>query len=673
MGDFYKEITVKKPEIKKNPFNYLCTFFWIQDYFGKRGISVHVDVFLMKMDSAYHKAVYLTVSDQSKQDQAETLGVAKMVLQKFKHDYEKIEKLISKSDNAGCYHSAATIDVLRQLARENQMELTRYDFSEPQLGKDCCDREAAYFKERIRRFADKNPMNKINNAEALVQAVMEDGGPKNTNITIVNFETNKPVINNKQTIKNISTYHSFELEEEHIRCYEYYGIGKGVTEKYSKVNLEYDVGDQTWISSSRQNVQMSQNTHNDTIYHCETGVCKCSFQSEQELMEHVAIGNHSYITVKTLGDKARELIVKKKHVHFMEEQKAVASSVDATGVLNKKQIKNFEKIYKSNWALPIRKTSRFTASQKNFVRREFEKGETLSEGKLTDERIAQAMQDYKVNGESYFESWECLDPSQVKGVIAGFKKQKKSARVDVAECNNDYDSLDTADEIHALFEEISKEEEIDLSKNVSQPKQKKIKIDDEQPSTSTVKRADPQPSSSKETKTYSKPSTIRSKISNPKYYSDYSYSPPQKKKDNQPGPFLKAFDQVFNSSSNTNSFSTKQFSQPSKKYTDYQKYQSPVAAESKSNSTTSSTEPRDFIHKEKEDKETDTKTKKETNKEKNKETKNETKIQEQDNELQRYPSEMFPRVPSDESFMYPEIPQHDPNERRRHRLRRRER
>lgn len=48
----------------------------------------------------------LAVVDQCKQDQAETLGIAKGVL-----NQNALEFLV-KSDNAGCYHATLTIEKL---------------------------------------------------------------------------------------------------------------------------------------------------------------------------------------------------------------------------------------------------------------------------------------------------------------------------------------------------------------------------------------------------------------------------------------------------------------------------------------------------------------------------------------------------------------------------------
>lgn len=60
-----------------------------------------------------------------------------------------------KSDNAGCYHTAFLLLSLPSLGERNGVRIARYDFSEPQTGKDICDRRIASIKSHIRRFVNE--------------------------------------------------------------------------------------------------------------------------------------------------------------------------------------------------------------------------------------------------------------------------------------------------------------------------------------------------------------------------------------------------------------------------------------------------------------------------------------------------------------------------------------
>lgn len=73
----------------------------MQEYFGKRGMTVSVEVFLSKLYMTYHKQVYLVALDRCEQGTVDTLCIADKVIQQFSRDNPNITDLFLKSDNAG--------------------------------------------------------------------------------------------------------------------------------------------------------------------------------------------------------------------------------------------------------------------------------------------------------------------------------------------------------------------------------------------------------------------------------------------------------------------------------------------------------------------------------------------------------------------------------------------
>ena len=67
-----------------------------KDYFGKKGMSMRIDVFFLKKGLDISKQVYLTVIYRCDQGMANTVNICKNVLKEFKKS--------KKSDNAGSYH-----------------------------------------------------------------------------------------------------------------------------------------------------------------------------------------------------------------------------------------------------------------------------------------------------------------------------------------------------------------------------------------------------------------------------------------------------------------------------------------------------------------------------------------------------------------------------------------
>ena len=60
-----------------------------------------------------------------------------------------------KSDNAGCYHNASLILSLKCIGKRAGISVRRYDFSNPQAGKDVCDRKIALMKGHIQRWVNE--------------------------------------------------------------------------------------------------------------------------------------------------------------------------------------------------------------------------------------------------------------------------------------------------------------------------------------------------------------------------------------------------------------------------------------------------------------------------------------------------------------------------------------
>ena len=66
-----------------------------------------------------------------------------------------IKKAFLRSDEAGCYHNSKLVSSLRELGHHQGIELVRYDHSEPQAGKDMCDRILCPLKASIRRYCNE--------------------------------------------------------------------------------------------------------------------------------------------------------------------------------------------------------------------------------------------------------------------------------------------------------------------------------------------------------------------------------------------------------------------------------------------------------------------------------------------------------------------------------------
>ena len=74
------------------------------------------------------------------------LLIADAVLDQFRKDEPEIQKLLTKSDNAGCYHCNYSAESIYNISKRKGIILRNYHFNEPHCGKDQCDCESAAAK-----------------------------------------------------------------------------------------------------------------------------------------------------------------------------------------------------------------------------------------------------------------------------------------------------------------------------------------------------------------------------------------------------------------------------------------------------------------------------------------------------------------------------------------------
>ena len=74
------------------------------------------------------------------------------VLRSIKAEYPDVRRAYFRQDNAGCYHSSATILAFPVISQSTRVQITRTDFSDPQSGKGAGDRLAATCKDHVRSF-----------------------------------------------------------------------------------------------------------------------------------------------------------------------------------------------------------------------------------------------------------------------------------------------------------------------------------------------------------------------------------------------------------------------------------------------------------------------------------------------------------------------------------------
>ena len=205
------------------------------DYFGKKGMSVHIDVFFQQNEiGKLTKFVYFTVIFRCDQNMLSTLGVAEHVLLQYKVDNPRVAKLLIKSDNAGCYAAGSAFETEWKICKDLGITLERHDFNEPQCGKDQCDRESAIARKLMRAYVDGG--NNIQNANDIKSAILYKSGVPNANVSVIDIDKSVSTTTNVK-IASSQSIHSIQFNDEHMTVWHYYQIGNGKTVKYSEVKF----------------------------------------------------------------------------------------------------------------------------------------------------------------------------------------------------------------------------------------------------------------------------------------------------------------------------------------------------------------------------------------------------------------------------------------------------
>ena len=126
------------------------------DWYAKRGLNWHISTAVslnnagkLELTSNAH------LFDSCTQDWFAVLSIIENLLSNVKVNTPSITKAYLRSDEAGCYHNNFIIAALTDVSKRVGIQVERYDFSEPQHGKDLCDRILCPLKTSIRKFCNE--------------------------------------------------------------------------------------------------------------------------------------------------------------------------------------------------------------------------------------------------------------------------------------------------------------------------------------------------------------------------------------------------------------------------------------------------------------------------------------------------------------------------------------
>lgn len=158
----------------------------MSEFFGKRGLSWHISAVVSKKSEKFDVECFVHIFNSCTQN---NYAVVSILDHLFKLEYPSVKKAYLRSDNAGCYHNGPLILYLSDIAQHTGITLLRYDFSDPQAGKDICDRKTAPMKAHIRRYV--NEKHDVVSAEKMKAVIESHGGLKGCRVAVVELDSSK--------------------------------------------------------------------------------------------------------------------------------------------------------------------------------------------------------------------------------------------------------------------------------------------------------------------------------------------------------------------------------------------------------------------------------------------------------------------------------------------------
>ena len=110
------------------------------------------------------------------------------------------------------------------ISKRARIQIRRYDFSDPQSGKDICNRHIATMKSHMHRYLNEG--NDINSASDMRKALDSYGGVKACRTPVVSIDARKQEIKQYRW-PGVQSLNNFEFQRLGIRVWKAYGIGKG--------------------------------------------------------------------------------------------------------------------------------------------------------------------------------------------------------------------------------------------------------------------------------------------------------------------------------------------------------------------------------------------------------------------------------------------------------------
>lgn len=407
------------------------------EWYGKRGMSWHITSAITKNSETKELEItsYVHLFDSSTQDWFAVASIVENLLQHIKTENQLINKIYLRSDEAGCYHNNLLVAAVNDIGKRIGVSVHRYDYSEPQQGKDVCDRIICPLKSSLRRYCNEG--NDILEALQMHAALQEH--PVKGTLASVNKINNSVKQLEVNKLKNFSAFHNFKYDSSDIIAWKAYGIGKGKTISKKSIYVSHQERtdmevvqsfcglNQISRSVKKKATKDSPNIPKEYLFECKEPGCNFVFESLEQVELHMEVGEHSrFVNKESVYDTLRREWAA-KFTTINEDSITGEISRQSTATISTPKSANLS----MGWALAKPRTGwvRFSPKVKEYLVIKFDCGERTGT-KANPEKVALDMrQANDKDGKRLFTREEWLNNSQIKGFFSRLAKLRRKAGV----------------------------------------------------------------------------------------------------------------------------------------------------------------------------------------------------------------------------------------------------
>lgn len=406
------------------------------EWFGKRGLSWHVSSVISKQASgSIQVQSYVHLIDSCTQEWFSVVSILESILRSVRNENPKITNAYLRSDEAGCYHNNMLIAACHDVSRFTGVNILAYNYSEPQNGKDICDRIICPLKAAVNKYCCEG--HDILSSKDMYTALKERPVRGTTaSVAKIDESRNTQIINK---IDKFNNFHNFVYENDGVRVRRAYGIGEGKLLPYKSIFVQHQEPSCIEISEDGEFFKNSlcrelhlkaksssddQTTAEGSAFECPQPGCLQSFKLFSDLEIHLDVGMHDY------NSPCKDSFFDSLRRDWAGMFSTISNSKLPDTQKHREDLIFGESSMCMGWALflPLPST-RFPDHVKDYLVKRFDLGEKTG-NKADPGCVADDMRKAKhVNGERLFARDDWLKKSQIKSFFSRLAASRRKAQL----------------------------------------------------------------------------------------------------------------------------------------------------------------------------------------------------------------------------------------------------